>query len=301
MSPHTAQHDAHDTLRLVWPQWQGATAEIVAELLPEVEQDEARRGYTLGTRVLEAILPAHSGPTEIVPVEMGTRGLDERDGIESKDAVLHQLAGAVEILEKHSPARVVTLGGECSVSVAPFTHLAQRYGDDLAVVWIDSHPDVGTPTSGYHGYHAMAVSAITGHGDPDVLKLLPATIDPRHVALAGLHSWTEDDYPNAAAWGISTFSPEDLRTHSDRLLAWLAATGCTKVAIHLDVDVIDSDEVILGLGVEPGGLTTTQVRRLLADVAAAADVVGITIAEYIPRQVLQLRRLLDAMPLLSRI
>jgi len=58
---------------------------------------------------------------------MGTRGLRERDGIESKDALLHKLARAVQILDEHRPPRVVTLGAECSVSVAPFTHLAHCY------------------------------------------------------------------------------------------------------------------------------------------------------------------------------
>lgn len=88
----------------------------------------------------------------------------------------------------------MTLGGECSVSVAPFAALAHRYGEDLAIIWIDSHPDIGTPRSQYPGYHVMAVAALTGHGDPDVLELLPATVSPDRVALAALHCWTEDDF-----------------------------------------------------------------------------------------------------------
>jgi arginase len=167
----TSTSKTQDTLRLLWPQWQDAGFVSVATLLPEVPRDEARRAYAIGTRVLEAVLPPHHGPTEIVPVEMGSSGLGERDGVEAKDALLRQLTSAVRILEKHRASRVVTLGGECSGSVAPFTYLAGRYGEDLAVVWVDSHPDVGTPASAYHGYHAMAVSANTGHGDSE--RLLP--------------------------------------------------------------------------------------------------------------------------------
>jgi len=102
------------------------------------------------------------------------------------------------VIGRYSPQRI---RGECSVSVAPFSWLAERYGDDLPVLWIDSHPDVGTPASQYPGYHAMAVAVLTGHGDPDVLRLLPATVDPGRVALVGLHSWTEDDSPNIAPLG----------------------------------------------------------------------------------------------------
>ena len=45
-------------------------------------------------------------------------------------------------------------------------------------LWIDSHPDIGTPDSDYPGVHAMTVAALTGHGDPDILWLLPTTVTP---------------------------------------------------------------------------------------------------------------------------
>jgi arginase len=70
---------------------------------------------------------------------------------------------------EHDPAWILTLGRECAVSVAPFSALTCRHQDDLAVVWIDSNSDIGTPASQYPGSHAMAVAALTGHGDPDLL------------------------------------------------------------------------------------------------------------------------------------
>ncbi|MGB3675798.1 MAG: hypothetical protein WA988_15290 [Candidatus Nanopelagicales bacterium] len=70
------------------------------------------------------------------------------------------------------------------------------------------------------------------------------------------------------------------------------------MAIHFDVDVVDSNEIVLGLGAEPDGLTSAQVRRIVADVQGAADVVGLTIAEFIPRQVIGLQQILAGMPLL---
>jgi arginase len=70
-------------LRLVWPQWQGASTESVRSLAPEFPFDIARRGYSVGTKVLQAVLPEHDGPTAIVPVEMGDIGLEERADIAS--------------------------------------------------------------------------------------------------------------------------------------------------------------------------------------------------------------------------
>ena len=77
-------------LRLMWPQWQGAGTGRVRSLAPEFPSI-SRRGYSAGTKVLQAVLPEHDGPTAIVPVEMGDIGLEERDGIEAKTVVLQQL------------------------------------------------------------------------------------------------------------------------------------------------------------------------------------------------------------------
>ncbi|MBV9793705.1 MAG: arginase family protein [Actinobacteria bacterium] len=286
-------------LRLLWPQWQGAGTSSVAGLAAEFPLEVARRGYALGSAVLEAILPPHDGPTAAVPVTMSGDGLAERGGVEAAAVVRDQLAAALAVIDAYGPARIATLGGECSVSVAPFSHLARRYGDDLAIVWIDSHPDIGTPASGYPGWHAMAVAALTGHGHPGLLDLLPATVPGGRVALAGLHAWTDDDIGNVAGWGIRSFSPGQLRDSSGPLLDWLAATGCSRVAIHFDVDTIDSDEIVLGLGAEPGGLTSAQARRVVADLDQVADVVGFTVAEFFPRQVMHLRQILRGFPLIS--
>jgi len=142
---------------------------------------------------------------------MDDEGLELRDGIEAKDVILSQLGQALEVI-RHAPARIVTLGGECAVSVAPFAELARRYGDDLAIIWIDANPDSGTPAGEYPGFHAIAVSVLTGHGDSDVLALLPATVPADRVALVGLHAWAEDDIRNVADWGIRSFPADSSGT-----------------------------------------------------------------------------------------
>jgi arginase len=82
---------------------------------------------------------------------------------------------------------------------------------------------------------------------------------------------------------------------------WQGAGTSSRVAVHFDVDTVDSNEIVLGLGAEPGGLTSAQVRRIVQDIDSVADVVGITIAEFIPRQVIHLQQLLTGFPLLRRL
>jgi len=45
-------------------------------------------------------------------------------------------------------------------------------------------------------------------------------------------------------------------------------------------------------------LTSAQVRRIVEDVNAVTDVVGFTVAEFIPRQVIHLQQLVAGFPLL---
>ncbi|WP_186304341.1 arginase family protein [Kocuria palustris] len=287
------------TLRLVWPQWQGAGADMADSSVPEVRRERARRGYEVGSRVLDAVLPAHSGPTEIVSVDAGDAEEGSTGGIESRSAILSSLRSGLAALARTEWDRVLTLGGECAVGVAPVAELARRHGDDLAVIWIDSHPDADTPDTGYDGFHAMAASVLLGHGDQEVLDLLPATVGADRFAYAGLHDGEDDALGNVRDWGLPVFAPEDLRKTTQPLLDWLAATGASRVALHLDVDVVDSDEAALGLGRVPGGLTREQVRRVIADLGARADIVGLTIAEFVPRSLLQLQEMLDGLPLVG--
>jgi arginase len=46
-------------------------------------------------------------------------------------------------------------------------------------------------------------------------------------------------------------------------------------------------------------LTSAQARRIVADIDQAADVVGFTIAEFFPRQVMHVQEILRGLPLIS--
>jgi len=72
--------------------------------------------------------------------------------------------------------------------------------------------------------------------------------------------------------------------------------GC---AIHFDVDTIDANEIQLGLGADLGGLTSAEARRVVADIDDVVEVVALTIAEYVPRQVMHLQQIVAGFPLLG--
>jgi arginase family enzyme len=72
---------------------------------------------------------------------------------------------------------------------------------------------------------------------------------------------------------------EDARVATVEPAAAADALRGRKVFVHLDVDVLDN-AVLPAQFEAPGGLQPEQLRRLLEDVAGAAEVVGVEVCAY---------------------
>lgn len=286
------------TLRLDWPQFQGGEPAAVESLTPGLSREEARLAYGVGGRIA-ALLAPPSNAVHTIPVAEYRAAPEERDGIVDKTEVLDQQAFALATLREHRPDRVVTVGGCCSVSAVPFAYLAERYGDDLAVVWLDSHPDTNLPGGINRGFNTMVVSHLIGRGDDELLAQLPATIAPERLVLAGTHAWDDQDPANIERWGLTRIAPAGTAPFVDSVLAWLEQTGCRRVALHFDLDVVRSGEVAFGMAHEPDGISLETAVGTVQAVAERFELVGLTVAEFVSREAAVLRSLLGRLPLLS--
>lgn len=286
------------TIRLIYPQWQGGN---ITHWITEVtDPEQASRGYYLGAQLLNFLAPESGQDTYTVPVATDLVERAITDGIMDKKAIIAQSKAALDILHVQKPDRIVTLGGECSVSVVPFTYLAARYKDDVAMIWIDAHPDITLPGDVYAGYHAMAVTACMGLGDRQIVSTLPARIAPSRILFVGLRDWERDEIKTRQQqYGIQHLTPEDVRENSDAISEWLEACGASKVVIHFDMDVLDPAEIIAAVGVVPGGMKIAEVVRVINDIARTKELVGLTIAEPMPRTAIRIREMLSQLPLLK--
>ena len=286
------------TIRLIYPQWQGG---IISHWIPEVEDPSlSSRGYCLGAQLLEFLAPRSNQETYTVPVDTGWHERKIVDGVIDRDAILRQTRAALDILDVAQPDRLVVLGGECSVSVAPFTYLAKKYAGDVAVLWLDSHPDITLPGDVYAGYHAMAVTACMGLGEEQIMSILPAKIDASRILFVGLREWERDEIKlRQKQFGIPHFTPQEVAASSAPVLGWLKASGASKVMVHFDMDVLDPAEIVTAVGPAPDGMKLQEVVRLINDVAAASDLVALTIAEPMPRTAIRIREMLHHLPLLQ--
>lgn len=282
-----------NTIRLIYPQWQGG---IVSHWMPDIPAEDSSTGYYLGSRILNMLAPESSQKAYEVPVSTDVKRKVEK-GIMDREDIIKQTKSALEILEKSNPEKIVTLGGECSVSVVPFTYLAKKHNNDAAVIWIDAHPDINLPYDDYKGYHAMALAACLGLGDEEIMNMLPAKFDASKVLLVGLRSWDNGMQERQIELGLKGLEPEKTAKDSLEVLNWLKETGVSKVVVHFDLDVIDPNEMIAGVGVEPNGMKIDETVRLINDIASNYDIIGLTIAEPMPRIAIKLRNMMSKLPL----
>lgn len=282
------------TIRLIYPQWQGA--QIGQHWIPEItDVKEMSQGYVLGSQLLQLLAPPNPNQEAVtVPVDMTYGERKMIDGVTDRDIIVQQTRTALDILRVKNPDRIITLGGECSVSVVPFTYLTEKYDNDVAVLWIDAHPDITLPGDTYSGYHAMTVTALMGKGDKKILSELPATIPSDRILLIGIRDWEREEIKERQKeLGIKNLTNADVKDNSDKILSWLRSVGAKHVLIHFDLDVLDPAEIIPAVGIVSDGLKMDEVVRIINDVATTHTLDALTVAEPMPRRAIQMRNMLN--------
>ncbi|GLS30740.1 arginase [Mesorhizobium albiziae] len=284
------------TLRLHIPQWQGGNLEA----------------YHFGAQLLAWLAPAATGPVATVEVaEPDGSGLSWEDGIVARSVLLKQLDRAAQVLRNETPDKVVVLGGDCLVDLAPFAYLNERYEDELAILWVDAHPDVMTPQQTAHA-HAMVLGNLMGQGDANFTERVARPVKPERVMYAGLFDMSPAEWTTIERLGLRRATPSQLIDSSQPVIEWLRSIGAKHVAIHLDLDVIDPAQLRSVYftrpdaapdafdGIPQGRMTVPQVVRLLNDVAEQVEVVGLGITEHLPWDAITIRDMLQALPLIGK-
>lgn len=285
------------TIRMIYPQWQGAS---ISAWIPEVKNpDDASRGYYLGAQLLDFLAPKNPQQKTItVPVSQEVGDRTPVEGVIDRDVIAKQTKTAVAMLDVEQPERIITLGGECSVSVVPFTWLAKKCEGDVAVLWIDAHPDITLPGDVYPAYHTMAVTAMLGKGNKKILSELPAQIPANRILLVGLRDWERQQIVDRQKeLGLKHVGVEDVQQSSEKILSWIKATGAKHVLIHFDMDVLDPAEIIPAVGVVKNGLKMAEVVRIINDVTTAYNVDALTVAEPMPRIAINIKNMLGGIKL----
>ncbi|MGB3295099.1 MAG: arginase family protein [Phormidesmis sp.] len=240
---------SHSTLNLFFPQWQGSG------------RIELYEGAQLLYESLCDRLPFTRIPTS------SAYSLTLRENILGHSQILSQLSAACRIIKTHNPARILTLGGDCGVEIAPVSFLNQKYGRSLAIIWLDAHGDLNTPRSSPSGhFHGMPLRTLLGEGSQDILNQAFSTVLPRQAFLIGTRELDPPERSFVQENSLSIVSANAVnRQENSRLLAALATGGFSRLYIHLDLDVIDPEDFPHVACPTPHGINTRSLRRLLTD------------------------------------
>lgn len=265
--------------------------------------------YYFGANLLQHILPQNdSQPLFRVPIAP-PESKDDRivtDGIYAKHEVLAGIDGAQRILEAEKPGRVITIGGNCMVSLAPFDYLHGLY-PDCGIVWIDAHPDVSTVADGYPNAHAMVLGSLLGGGDISLSSKMHnpkfAAADVLYVGLQPVHDY-QKRYLDGA--GVK-YTIQDKMLESDENIRNFAG-GRKHILVHFDIDALDerlfhstyfANPELVGDGSHGGKMTMEKLGEVLRLIEGASEVVGFTIAEYLPFDEHRLHKMLAGLKLFS--
>lgn len=270
----------NSSVTLLFPQWQGSGSPQ-ASLLKE------------GAEQIASLLE-----TPLIRVDLAESELETQNNIEARSQLLQQLKSASALLSQDKPQHLFTIGGDCGVDLAPASYLNAQH-DNLALVWLDAHGDLNTPTSSPSGaFHGMVLRTLLGEGDAEFVDAAFSTFEPEQVFLAGAREF--DPPEEVYAERLEHLSATDLEQQPTALTERIEARGFTKLHIHLDLDVLEPAEFVATGSPTPNGLSIRGLERLLDTLRERFEVVGLTLTEFMPQKVADLekvKRILERVPL----
>lgn len=264
--------------------------------------------YYFGANLMQRILPQNPNQ-KLVRVDVAPPDGQEKavtEGITAEDEVLHSIKDAQAKLDAEAPDRVITIGGNCVVSLAPFDYLHGKY-ESTGIVWIDAHPDVSTPADGYPFAHAMVLGSLLGGGAEPLRRQMkgPAFAPGQllYVGLQPLHDYQTRFLDGA---GVQYKIQNEAFVSDDEIRVFCKRFD--HILVHFDIDVLDehlfhstyyANPDLVGDGAGGGRMTIDRLSDVLQTIAGVSDVVGFTVAEYLPFDEERLHRMFERLPLLT--
>jgi arginase len=247
--------------------------------------------YYFGANLLQYILPQNKNQplikVNVAPPDGKVKSVT--NGISAEDEVLSAIDDAMAKLEESKPDRIITIGGNCMVSLAPFDYLHGLY-KNVGIIWIDAHPDVTTVNDGYPNAHAMVLGSLLGYGAEQLsAKMKNAKFKPEeilYVGLQGLHDYQEKFLNDV---GVK-YKIQDKEFLSDREIQEFMSKF-DNILVHFDIDVLDehffhstyfANPELVGDGAGGGKMKMDKLTEILNLITNNSNVIGFTIAEYLP-------------------
>lgn len=112
-----------------------------------------------------------------------------------------------------------------------------------------------------------------------------------------------------ARHGIATCGPQEIKNGAQPVTDWIEKQGIKYLAVHIDPDVLDPTlfrSVLFArpargkddfAGAAEGRLTINEVVTLVNHAASRSQMAGITVAEHLPWDAINLKKMLESLPM----
>lgn len=247
--------------------------------------------YYFGAHLLAHILPEND-KQPLVKVDITPPNGHQKpvvDGIYGKPEVISGIKDAKLKITAENPDKIITIGGNCIVSLAPFDYLNGKY-ENTGIIWIDAHPDVSMVKDGYPNAHAMVLGALLGSGEKGLTDLIESqSFKPDKILYIGLQDLHDYQKEFLDEKGVRYKIQTDSFIGAEEITKFIRRSD--HILIHLDIDVLDehffhstyfANPELSGDGSGGGKMKMDTLADILDHITTQADVIGFTIAEYLP-------------------
>jgi agmatinase len=247
------------------------TADVVVAGIPYDGSAVYRKGAALAPMRIRALSPVMPPVTEDARPLAGLKVHDMGDLDVGPDIEHGWAQVADQLAALPATALLTVLGGDHCTAIATLAAQARRH-PDLAVLWVDAHPDLcnfsrgGRWTCGCAMRRALEVSSI----------------GPARVVIAGGRDYDPEELEFIRARGMLLVSASELAGDSGS--ARMVADALDGKSLHVTFD-IDALDPAFAPGTEipsSGGLSTRQALDFLRIATAGSKLVGIDVVEVSP-------------------
>jgi arginase len=183
----------------------------------------------------------------------------------------------------------LVLGGDCTITIGVVAGLV-RHQPDLGLIYFDGDVDLKTPETGHSGiFDSMGVAHLIGKGDSELahigdrFPLLPED----HIALFGFHPY-EVEPEESRRLEASAIIRYPVTAMDDRPVEVAVQVRsrleerARAIAVHFDVDVMDSAEIPLADWPHYDALSFGDAMRCLSVFVGSPKLAALVVTEINP-------------------
>ena len=184
------------------------------------------------------------------------------------------------------------IGGDHSLSIGSVAAVSDHYqalGQQIGLIWVDSHADINTPeTSPSHNIFGMSMAFLLGMipGKMSSLQRFKPALKPENVAYIGLRDIDPEEKAIVRNSGVTTFTMKDVDMLGMPEVIRLALDAVTRntggYVVSFDLDVCDAP-LVPGTGLPlRGGLTYREIQLLMERIYDDARLLALEMVELNP-------------------